>query len=60
MENDLFGCNFDIDDGAELKFGKHKEHVVCHVTIFRKVVNYRPVGAGLRKDIEQQHFSYSY
>ena len=22
---DLFGYNFDIDDGAESKFGKHKE-----------------------------------
>ena len=21
---DLFDCNFDIDDGAESKFGKHK------------------------------------
>ena len=23
--NDLFGYNFDIDDGAESKLGKHKE-----------------------------------
>ena len=37
-----------------------KHQVICHVTIFPKVVNYRPIGAGLRKEIEQQHFSYSY
>ena len=35
-----------------------KHQVICHVTIFPKVVNYRPIGAGLRKEIEQQHFSY--
>ena len=33
-----------------------KHQVICHVTIFPKVVNYRPIGAGLRKEIEQTTF----
>ena len=55
------GYKFGINDGAELKFDTHKEivlnhinivlisHVICHVTILLKIVDYWPIGCRFKK-----------
>ena len=37
-----------------------KDHVICHMTIFLKILKLTKLVVGLRKEVKQHHFFHSY
>ena len=75
MENDLLATTSEEIMEPESKFGTQKnlllltfqsinivliDHVICHKTIFLKILKYTKLVEGLRKEVNQYHFFHPY
>ena len=75
MENDLLATTSEQSKETESKFGTQKnllsltpqsknfgliDHVICHMTIFLKILKLTKLVVGLRKEVKQYHFFHSY
>ena len=71
MENDLLATTSEQIKDTGSKFGKQKnllsltsqsknfgliDHVICHMTIFLKILKLTKLVVGLRKEVKQYHF----
>ena len=71
MENDLLATTSEQSKKTESKFGTQKnllsltsqsknlgliDHVICHMTIFLKILKLTKLVVGLRKEVKQYHF----
>ena len=75
MENDLLATISEQIMKPESKFGTQKkllslksqsinivliDHVICHMTIFLKILKLTKLVVGLRKEVKQYNFFHSY
>ena len=75
MENDLLATTSEQVMEPESKFDTQKnllsltfqsinivliDHVICHMTIFLKILKLTKLVVGLRKEVKQYHFFHSY